>query len=228
MNCDILAVVAREYGQFCGLARALELVGSRWTMLIVRELLTGPKRYTELARGLPGIPTNILSARLRELEDGGIVERGLETRTSSSVVYALTEYGLELEEPVVRLGLWGARSLGKPTSSDTFSIGSLSIALRATFDATAAQGRDLLAEIRLDDGQLCVDVRDGEVSFPSRPPIEPTLVLTMAAHVFAELFGGHCDVDSAIASGRAQLAGSKEEARRFFKIFHLPGHDTDE
>lgn len=213
--------MAREYGQFCGLARALELIGSRWTLLIVRELLAGPKRYTELARGLPGIPSNILSARLRELEDDGIVQRELEARPSTSVVYALTSYGLELEEPIARLGLWGARSLGKPSSSDVFSIAALSIALRATFNPHAAQGRDLLAEIRLDDGQLYVEVHDGHVSFPSQPPSERTLVLTMAHHVFAELFGGHTNLDSAIAEGRARVIGPKQEARRFFKIFRL-------
>ena len=219
--------MAREYGQFCGLARALELVGSRWTLLIVRELLTGPKRYTELARGLPGIPTNILSVRLRELEDDGIVERELEPRPSTSVVYALTPYGLQLEEPVERLGLWGAQALGTPTSSDTFSVAALSIALRAAFDSNAARGRDLLADIRVDADHFFVEVRDGQVSFPSQPRTEPTLVLTMPHYVFAELFGGYTDLDSALTLGRARLIGSKQEARRFFRIFHLPGPDPN-
>jgi DNA-binding HxlR family transcriptional regulator len=219
--------MAREYGQFCGLARALELVGSRWTLLIVRDLLTGPKRYTELARGLAGIPTNVLSARLRELEDDGIVERELEPRPSTSVVYALTPYGLQLEEPIERLGLWGAQALGKPTSSDTFSVAALSLALRATFDSDAARGRDLVADIRVDGDHLYVAVRDGRVSFPSQPPTGPTLVLTMAHHVFAELFGGYTDLDSALASKRANLIGPKQEARRFFRIFHLPAADSN-
>jgi DNA-binding HxlR family transcriptional regulator len=219
--------MAREYGQFCGLARALELVGSRWTLLIVRDLLTGPKRYTELARGLPGIPTNILSTRLRELEDDGIVERELEPRPSTSVVYALTPYGLQLEEPVERLGLWGAQALGTPTSSDTFSVAALSIALRAAFDPHAARGRDLLADIHVDADQLFVEVRDGHVSFPSQPRTAPTLVLTMAHYVFAELFGGYTDLDSALTSERAHLIGPKQEARRFFRIFHLPAPDIN-
>jgi DNA-binding HxlR family transcriptional regulator len=219
--------MAREYGQFCGLARALELVGSRWTLLIVRDLLMGPKRYTDLARGLPGIPTNVLSARLRELEDDGIVERGLEPRPATSVVYALTPFGLQLEEPVERLGLWGAQALGRPTSSDTFSVAALSIALRATFDPVAARGRDLVVDLRVDGDQLHVQVSDGQVSFPSQPPAEPTLVMTMAHHVFAELFGGYTDLDSAVASKRASLVGPKQEARRFFRIFHLPTSDSD-
>ena len=109
--------MTRGYGQYCGLARALELVGSRWTLLIVRELLAGPKRYTELAQGLPGIPSNILSSRLREMEDGGIVERALEPRPSTSVVYTLTAYGQELEGPMTALGLWGVKSLPPPTTT---------------------------------------------------------------------------------------------------------------
>ena len=111
--------MTRGYGQYCGLARALELVGSRWTLLIVRELLAGPKRYTELAQGLPGIPSNMLSSRLREMEDGGVVERALEPRPSASVVYTLTAYGQELEGPMTALGLWGVKSLAPPTSDDT-------------------------------------------------------------------------------------------------------------
>jgi DNA-binding HxlR family transcriptional regulator len=213
--------MAREYGQFCGLARALELVGSRWTLLIVRELLHGPKRYTEVARGLPGIPTNVLSARLEELENAGVVERRLQARPSTSVVYALTPYGLELEEPVVRLGLWGVKSLGRPTSGDTFSLAALSMALRATFDPDAARGRDLAAEIRFGHERLYVHVHDGELEFPPDSPPEPKLVVTTTPHVFAEVFGGHTDVDSAISSGRARITGPKREARRFFRIFHL-------
>lgn len=216
------ASMTREYGQYCGLARALELVGSRWTLLIVRELLTGPKRYTELAQGLPGIPTNVLSSRLRDLEDAGLVQRELQARPSTSVAYTLTPYGLELEEPVERLGLWGAKSLGKPTSRDTFSMAALSIALRATFNSDAAQRPDLLVEIRFEHQRLHVHIRDGRLTFPPQPPDEPHLVLTTAPNVFAELFGGYIDVDSAISSGRLRLHGPKRDARRFFRLFHLP------
>ncbi len=215
--------MARAYGQYCGLSRALELVGGRWSLLIVRELLTGPKRYTELAQGLPGIPTNVLSSRLRELEDAGVVERALQARPSTSVVYALTAYGLELEEPLVRLGMWGARSLGKPDSGDHFSLSALTVALRGTFEPAKAPDGELLVEIRLEHAHLLVLVRDGQVSFPSEPPTEPRLVLEMAPDVFAELFGGHSDLDSAIAAGRARVGGPRREARRFFEMFRLPG-----
>jgi DNA-binding HxlR family transcriptional regulator len=214
--------MTREYGEFCGLARALELIGGRWTLLIVRELLVGPKRYSELEDGLPGIPTNVLSSRLRELEDNGLVERVLQPRPSRSVGYALTPYGLELWDPMIRLGLWGAKSLGRPSGGEAFSVASLAVALRGTFDGDAAPDGDLLFEVRLAERRLFVRVSDGEVSFPSEPSSPPDLVLETTPQVFSELFGGYTDIDAAVAAGRARVEGPKREARRFFKLFHLP------
>src|SRR5215468_10514447 len=104
----------RAYGQFCGLAHALELVGERWALLIVRDLLVAPKRYTDLRRGLPRIPTNILSARLKSLEQADVVRRRIMPRPEGSIVYELTEYGRGLEDIVLSLGRWGALSLGEP------------------------------------------------------------------------------------------------------------------
>src|SRR3981189_2283805 len=98
------SVAARSYGQYCGLARALELVGERWALLIVRDLLVGPRRFTDLRQGLPRIPTNVLSDRLTELEQSGIIRRRVLPRPSGSVVYELTEYGSRLEDAVLRLG----------------------------------------------------------------------------------------------------------------------------
>jgi DNA-binding HxlR family transcriptional regulator/putative sterol carrier protein len=216
----------REYQQFCGLARALELVGGRWSLLVVRELLTGPKRFTELEQGLPGIPTNVLSSRLRELEEAGVVERAFQAPPSRSVVYALTPYGLDLEEPLMGLGLWGARALGEPTSDFHFSLSALAIGLRAALQPERAKGPDRLFEIRFDDKRLHVLVGNGRVSFPPEAPSKPNVVLETAPEVFAELFAGHLDIDSAIASGRARIAGSKREARRFFAIFRLPARET--
>lgn len=217
--------MTRGYGQFCGLARALELVGARWSLLIVRELLTGAKRFTELEQGLPGIPTNVLSSRLRELEEAGLVQRTLLARPSSSVGYELTAYGLELEEPVVRLGLWGSKALGRPTESDFFSVGALAIALRAAFHPEQAKGHDLVFEIRLGGHALHVSVTDGQVSFPAESQSEPHLVLETAPEVFAELLTGSLDIDSAVASGRTQVHGPKREARRCFGIFRLPSRE---
>src|SRR5919198_4121426 len=142
---------ARRFGQYCGLARALELVGERWALLVVRDLLLGPKRYTDLSRGLPRIPTNVLAARLRELEEAGVVQRRLLPRPAGSVVYELTAYGQELEDIVLRLGRWGARSLGEPRPEDVLTADSLVLALRATFRPEAARGLRASYELRAGD-----------------------------------------------------------------------------
>ncbi|HEY2966370.1 MAG TPA: winged helix-turn-helix transcriptional regulator [Actinomycetota bacterium] len=216
--------MTRGYGQYCGLAKALELIGGRWALLIVRELLTGPKRYTELQHGLPGIPTNILSSRLRELEEAGLVERSLVAH-SSSVVYGLTDYGLDLEEAVVRLGVWGSKSLGRPGEDASFSLSALALALRGAFDPSKATGRELLFEIRLgDEPPLVVMVSEGRVSFPTGPPSRP-IVLETAPEVMSQLLAGSLDVRAAVASGRAKLEGSIREASRFFEIFRLPARE---
>src|ERR1700730_15090778 len=99
----------RTYADPCGLARALELVGERWALLVVRDLVLGPKRFTDLRRGIPRIPTNILSARLKELEAGCVVPPRRLPRPAAGVAYELTEYGHELEDVILRLGLWGAK-----------------------------------------------------------------------------------------------------------------------
>src|ERR1700736_888902 len=123
----------RAYGQFCGLARALEIVGERWAMLIVRDLLVSPKRFTDLHRGFPRIPTNVLASRLKELETAGVVRRRLLPRPAGSIIYELTEYGAELEDTVVHLGRWGAKSLGDPRCEEIITADSLVMAMRSTF-----------------------------------------------------------------------------------------------
>src|SRR5262245_13199941 len=102
----------RSYGQYCGLAKALDLVGERWALLVVRELLLGPKRFTDLLDGLPGVSTNVLATRLRGLERAGVVERNVLPPPAASSVYELTAYGRALEPAVAALGRWGAVSLG--------------------------------------------------------------------------------------------------------------------
>src|SRR5207248_6863699 len=145
----IKRVVARSYGQFCGLARALELVGERWALLIVRDLLVGPRRFTDLRKGLPRIPTNVLSDRLKELEQDGIVSRRVLPRPASATVYELTPYGAQLESAVMHLGIWGAQSLGAPRSGEIVTSDSMTIALRSTFVPHASKGKRLTFELRM-------------------------------------------------------------------------------
>ena len=139
--------MSKRYDQYCPVCHALGLVGERWALLIVRELLRGPKRYTDLVEGMPGIGTNILAARLRELEQGGILRKRKLPPPAASTVYELTEYGAELEEPLYALARWGARSLPPPGPKDEFYPDWGLNAFPALLDAEAARG--LTAIVRL-------------------------------------------------------------------------------
>src|SRR5687768_11140534 len=109
-----MALMTKRYDQYCPVAHALNLVGERWALFVVLELMRGPKRYTDLAESLPGIGTNILASRLRDLEAAGIVAKRRLPPPAASRVYELTDYGRELRRAIRELALWGARSLGPP------------------------------------------------------------------------------------------------------------------
>ena len=133
--------MARRYEQYCPMAHALDLVGDRWALLIARELMHGPKRYTDLVEHLPGIGTNILAARLRDLEGHGIVTRRTLPPPAASKIYELTDYGRELRPAMREVALWGARSLGPPTEGDELFAGWLSNAMDVVLASVAPAGR---------------------------------------------------------------------------------------
>jgi DNA-binding HxlR family transcriptional regulator len=149
--------LVKRYDQYCPMAHALDLVGERWALLIVRELIHGPKRYTDLAEHLPGIGTNILAARLRSLEDCGIVSKRMLPAPAASKVYELTEYGLGLRTVMRELALWGARSLGPPTADEDLYPGWLANALELW--ASRLPGGSI--EFRV--GEETASIVDGEV-----------------------------------------------------------------
>ena len=132
--------MAKRYDQYCAIAHALELVGERWSLLIVRELLTGPKRYTDLSGSLPRIGTNVLAARLKELEAGGILTKRRLPPPTPAQVYELTPYGESLRPVMRELALWGIRSLGAPEDDDEFAPGWLQGALDTVFAPMAPDG----------------------------------------------------------------------------------------
>ena len=146
---ELEAMTKRTYGQFCGLSRALEVVGERWAMFVVRDLLSGPKSFSELRHGLPRISTDVLVARLREMEYAGVVQRLVPPGQQDPVRYELTEYGEELDDITLKLGLWGARLLGEPRPEEIVTTSSLIIAMRATFHQPAAVGLTVSYEIRM-------------------------------------------------------------------------------
>jgi len=133
--------MAKRYDQYCPMAHALDLVGDRWALLVIRELMRGPKRYTDLVDRLPGIGTNILATRLRALEQHGVIGRRTLPPPAASKVYELTPYGAELRPMMRELALWGARSLGPPTDESEFFDGWLGNALDSVIAAQAPAGR---------------------------------------------------------------------------------------
>ena len=153
--------MAKGYDQYCPVAHALELVGERWSLLVVRELLGGPKRYTDLAGALPGIGTNILASRLRDLEGAGVVQKRRLPPPAAASVYELTPYGEELREPLYALGRWGARSLGPPTVKDNLAPGWLVNAVRAT--CTGGCLPESVYELRVGDEAVTARFEDDEL-----------------------------------------------------------------
>ena len=160
----------RRYDLYCPVAHALRLVGERWALLLVLELMGGPKRYTDLAEALPGIGTNILADRLRDLEAGGIVAKRKLPPPAASRVYELTEYGLALRPAIRELALWGARSLGPPTDADELFPGWLVNALDTVVAALAPPGR---FEFRV--GDEVASIVDGEAQ--AGPVDDPDVVV---------------------------------------------------
>jgi DNA-binding HxlR family transcriptional regulator len=211
----------RTYGQYCGVARALELVGERWGLLIVRDLLMSPKRYTQLRRGLPRIPSNVLSTRLKELEEAGVVRRRVLPRPASAVVYELTEYGSELEDIVVRLGYWGAKSMGEPRPDDSVSAESLILLLRNTVQADAARGLRASYELRVLEAVVQVHIDDGIVELGEGPADDPDLVIETDLNL-RRLLLGELEPEAAVESGVLELDGRRELLRSFFEVFNPP------
>src|SRR5919197_3943412 len=147
-----VSVTSRTYEQFCGVARALDLVGERWALLLVRDLLLGPKRFTDLRNGLPRIGTNVLAARLQELERAGVVQRRVLPPPAASTVYELTDYGRTLEGPLLALGRWGAMSIGQRQDGQSLRSEWLAVALKAFFRPEAASDLSVTVELRFGDG----------------------------------------------------------------------------
>ena len=210
----------RAYGQYCGFARALEVVGERWALLVVRDLLVGPKRFTDLLRGLSGIPSNVLTARLKELENAGVARRRVLPRPERAVVYELTEYGLELEPVVIQLGRWGAKNLGDPRPDETITVDSLVTALRTTFDPEAARGLRAGYELRVGPIVLHARVDDGRVEVAGGALEGADLVIDAGPGIRA-LMAGELSPAAAIENGTVRLTGDAALLTRFAAIFRI-------
>jgi DNA-binding HxlR family transcriptional regulator len=212
----------RTYGDGCPIARALDLVGERWALLVVRELLLGPKRYTDLRRGLPNASPNVLSQRLGELERAGVLRRRKLPPPAGSRVYELTDWGRELEEIVVALGRWGARSPTPPDDAPIVSADSIILALRARFDPGAAHGLRAGYELRLGEDRFGIEVADDEITAARGDAHRPDATIdTDPDTLNAVLWRGRSLAD-AQRSGTMTIEGDKAAVERFFALFPIP------
>ncbi len=212
----------RTYGEACRFAHALDLVGERWALLVVRELLLGPKRFTDLRGGLPRASSNILAERLRDLEQAGVIQRRKLPPPAGSAVYELTEWGEELEPIVTKLGAWGARS---PFPPDTQEIGpdSIVLALGSLFDREAAADLSASYELRIGEERFGVEIEAGKLELSRGPAAEPVASIAVAdAPTLAAILTGQLSLDDALASGSLAIEGAKQAAKRFLRLFPMP------
>ncbi|MCX6397939.1 MAG: winged helix-turn-helix transcriptional regulator [Propionibacteriales bacterium] len=212
----------RSYDQYCGLAGALDLVGERWTLLIVRELMTGPKRYTDLADALRGIGTSLLAQRLAKLEADGILVRGRMAAPAASMVYKLTETGEELGRALMPLVLWGLRHavpeepaegvqvraewslLAFTHSADPATLAGIEATFEFVVDGTSAM-------LRIEGGRASVVQADGST--------EPDATIRIKASTVAAVGSGRMSVIEATAAGRVEIEGDPEAVEALIVAF---------
>lgn len=208
----------RTYSQYCSLARALDLVGERWTLLLVRDLLGGPRRYGELLEGLPGIGTNLLAARLRELGRLGLVER-VRLPEGRGRGYRLTAAGRELEDALVALARFGVRRLGQRGPAELWRPDWTPLALRARFRPGAARGLRESYEFRVDGVVFHARVDDGRLDTDLGPAEDPALVLTLDADAFLALGSGRLSPCAAMESPDVGVEGDLATLERCLALF---------
>lgn len=212
----------RTYGDGCAIARGLDLVGERWALLVVRELVLGPKRYTDLRRGLHNASPNVLSQRLDELERAGVVRRRKLPPPASARVYELTDWGRGLEDTVMALGRWAARSPAPPADAPIRSADSVALALRGRFDASAARGLRARYELRLGEDRFRIDVADGAIEVARGDADRPDATIDTDPDTLGAVLWSGRSLAEAQRSGALTVEGDKAAAKRFALLFPIP------
>ena len=211
----------RSYDDGCAAAHALDLVGERWALLVVRELLLGPKRFTDLRAGLPGTSPNVLAQRLRELEGAGIVRRRKLPPPAASRIYELTEWGKDLEPVIISLGRWGVRSPSKPRDAE-LGIDSLILSLRTMFDPQQAEGLGASYEIRLGEDRFRAEVTDGRFEIERGVADRPDAIVETDAGTLAALVYEDRQLAEVLRTGDIRIEGDRQAVERFLTLFPLP------
>jgi len=211
----------RTYDDGCAAAHALDLVGERWALLVVRELLLGPKRFTDLRAGLPHASPNVLAERLRGLEEAGIVRRRRLPPPAASKIYELTDWGEELEPVIIRLGRWGARSPSKPGDAP-LGVDSLILSFRTMFDAGAAEDLEASYELRMGEDRFRAEVIRGDFEIERGSAERPDATIEADSNTLAGLVYSVLPLSEAVSSGDVKIEGDEEAVELFLKLFPLP------
>jgi DNA-binding HxlR family transcriptional regulator len=211
-------VSTKSYQQYCGVAAALDHVGDRWTLLIMRELSFGQQRFTDLRSHLPGIASNLLTDRLRDLEDDGLIEQLALPAPAARTVYALTPDGRRIVPVLRALARFGLPFLGEPVEGRVRPQTAVYGGLGALLDPAAAAGVDLRIRLDLDSAELWLEVRDGGLVRPDKAAA-PDLTFTGSAAALVEYCRGAA-ADS--LESRLQITGTRAAVRTFRKIFPMP------
>lgn len=206
--------MSRDYGQYCGLARALDVVGDRWNLLIVRQLLMGPARYGELREGLSGVATNLLTDRLRDLETAGVVERRL-SGDASAITYALTEWGAQLREPIHALVRWSTPLMIRGPENDEFRPEWLLVALPALFEGRVPTDHSATVGIAIDGGMVQLRATESGIDVSKADGRELDAVLTTNAHLVLGLAAGVLSLGD--VSALVDIDGEESALRSIFE-----------
>ena len=210
----------KPYDDGCATAHALDLIGERWALLIVRELIPGPKRFSDLKKGLPGISTNILTNRLNDLESGHVLVRDRLPPPSASQIYRLTAWGAELEPLIQDIGRWAARSTemqpGKPMSA-----ASVMLSLRTMFSSQRAGDAGFRLELILDGIPHRAEVCDGQFTIEVGESMPPDVSVSGDPNLLAAMVYGGMPMDAAEAAG-LKISGHRQHLARFCSFFPLP------
>jgi DNA-binding HxlR family transcriptional regulator len=212
----------RSYAQLCGIATALDVIGDRWTPLVVRDLMLGSLRFGDLVDGLPGIGTNTLTARLKLLEEAGVVQRRLLELPDRGTVYELTDHGRELEPILMALGRWGTKSMGRLPADVATRSRWLVAAMLAFHDESRSVSRPMTWELRLDDGEFTVRAEGTDLAIVAGPAAGPDLVVTTDDASLHGLLTGQLSVSRATRTRAARLDGDAAALPVLLSLFDFP------
>jgi DNA-binding HxlR family transcriptional regulator len=212
----------KSYEEACGLAKALDVLGERWTLLVIRQLMFGPQRFTDLEAGLPGVPPSLLSSRLKELSDAGLVGRRTLPPPAASTVYELSDAGRELEGSIVSLARWGGRFGPPVTEEDIVNAQCMALGLRWLFRPEAAKHVRATYELRAFGNVVSAVVNRGRIDVSVGPADTPDLAIEVLDRAFARAMStGGMPASDAKMSEHVVLEGSEDALEDFLKIFAM-------